>query len=201
MPTEFLKDIANKEFKAVENEKDPNFLSSKTGQGTDSNEETSAMTEALEIIGEHNIEMETDEEYMQRLMDETEAIRERNKSKNARIKADVVKNDVVDPEALKSIYACEPLDEVVMPLCQHDKILMESLKRGHVKAVNKNVAENLLRNYNVGLRVKHFEHKNDSPAEETIHLSALKTGLVNFTFKHVISIYCLEKICVKIVSI
>jgi ribonuclease HI len=163
LPTQLLIDITNKEYDAVKQLKDSDLLNNDKLLNTEN--ENDSMIEALKRIGEHDVNVESDSDYMERLADETYTVSEEKKAARARIQREAtMKNGTLNPEILKLLYVSEPLDDVVMPLCQHENISIESLKNGKVKAVNKSAAEELLTNYGIHIRLKRFteEDENDS---------------------------------------
>jgi hypothetical protein len=179
-PTELFVDIQEKEYSAVNNLKDSESWSNGTNVNGSSFNEHELIADALEELGEHDTEQETDEEYMQRLMEATDAIREKKQKAVAKIKAEASasSNGALNPDILKLLYVSEPLDDITMTLCPHEKISFEMLKKGQVKAVNRNPVETLLQDYSIGIRLKRFEtgQSEEASREESINVSGLLTG-------------------------
>lgn len=183
LPTELLVDIQDKEYKSVSELKDLDSMRNGTSAGkTSAENEQEDLTEALQRIGEHDSDLETDEEYMQRLIEEAGRLREEKQTSLAKttelIKAES-KDKPIDEDMLKLLYTSEPPGDIFMPLCPHEKISIEAVGRGVVKAVNRSVAEKLLSKYNIGVCLKRYsndEQENGTTKEEGLQLAGLKTG-------------------------
>jgi hypothetical protein len=120
LPTDLLTDIQDKEFKAVSELKDLDVMRNGTSAGKTSVEnEQEDLSEALETIGEHDPDLETDEEYMQRLIEAAATVREEKQAslvKNSELIKAESKDKPIDEEMLKLLYVSEPPGDIFMQL-------------------------------------------------------------------------------------
>jgi hypothetical protein len=90
-----------------------------TSGKTSTENEQEDLDEALQNIGEHDPDIETDEEYMQRLIEAAGIIREEKQMSVAKttelIKAES-KDKPIDEEMLKKLYVSEPPGDIFMQL-------------------------------------------------------------------------------------
>ncbi|KAI6207275.1 Ubiquitin family protein [Aphelenchoides fujianensis] len=167
LPTDFLLEIQKKEINAVQTMKDlDSLLNGKQPKaGADADDDAQFIVEAIERLGPHNPDEETDEEYTVRLSEMTAVIREERQTSDRLMSAQIRANSTTEPpddEQLRALYTMEPLGEVRMELCRHGKVDVEHLKTGKVKCVTRKAAEKLLEHYRVGVRLEREGENGDA---------------------------------------
>lgn len=175
LPTALLTEILEKEFKAIQNKKEPNAAKKNQAKCQDVPPAEDDIEQALrELEQEGQRKEELDDDFIERL-NEIVAKKDAVGYSPVPDSQPDVHEELSDDDLKSVLYALEDIGDTSMRLCAHGKLSLDAMYKNEMKAVNLLAAQQLLQSYNLAVSIEECSEADDGQETSSV-VSAIRSG-------------------------